>query len=78
MSTVSTSTRNRSFHNDPVPGTSQKYYYLDKMILHEFGHALGLGHFGTGIMNSYGFVITSSDRTRLEEMYENHTKNEGW
>ena len=71
-------TRYGPLHNKPVPGTSQKYYYLDKMLLHEFGHAFGLPHFGTGIMKAYGFSITSSDRDRLEEMYEIHTKDEGW
>jgi phosphotransferase system glucose/maltose/N-acetylglucosamine-specific IIC component len=33
---------------------------------------------GAGIMNGFGHVITSSDRTRLQKMCESHTKNEGW
>ncbi len=32
----------------------------------------------TEIMNGFGHVITSSNRTTLQKMYESHTKNEGW
>ena len=61
------------------------YLYVNAVILHELGHALGLPDFRSpttyrGIMRQDLSVpyMTTRDKDLLEKIYESHTPGEGW
>ena len=76
-------TGNSSIHGDKVPdGTNDTVYHAVKSaILHEFGHAVGLGHIpvypSQTIMNSGNDLTspTSLDRRHAKALYHGHSSH---
>ena len=66
-------------HNQPTGESyDERWKYIDRTVTHEFGHALGLEDIGyPGIMGTAN-EITSADIDRLREIYDGHTRGEGW
>ncbi len=72
----------REWHRD-----TNKYAYLPKTLMHEFGHALGLGHSPRGDVMSGGVQecgtppqsvsafcgLSTNDKNALKEIYRGHT-----
>ncbi len=60
----------------------ETYIYLLPIVLHEFGHTLGLWDYSPahdGVMSNKGYVLpTAADWNRLKELYKDHTANQGW
>ena len=51
------------------------YEYLPSVIMHEFGHVLGLGHGGGAtIMNGHHYLgtITETDKNAAKAIYQRH------
>ena len=59
----------RQFRDNPG-----KYEYLPAIIMHEFGHAIGLAHGGTGIMVGPhdDLNISTDDQDAAESIYQPH------
>ena len=64
-------------------GNGVRWVYLDAVVLHEFGHALGMKHWPktyVAVMqeNTNSAVMTQTDRDGLHSIYESHTSMKGW
>ncbi len=78
---------------DPVLGTMQNYLWVDRVVVHEFGHTYGLADRNSphsplfydknyrGIMGvgAKGVkTLFAADLAYITSVYETHTRNEGW
>jgi predicted Zn-dependent protease len=74
---------NRMLVTDPRTGNVVgEYYYIDPLMIHEFGHTLGLSDFGndptlkslTAIMENFhaNKTITAEDIAQLRAIYAVH------
>ena len=78
-------TRHESLHRQLDISSGLRWLYLDAVVLHEFGHTLGLpdvekpSHY-VGIMRKGvpTTEMTNYDRSLLRQLYESHTPGEGW
>ena len=77
-------TRNKDLHYEPHPDDSSvTLIYLDAIVLHEFGHALGMTHWPRSYKalmhpGTNSAVMTQTDRDGLHSIYESHTSMKGW
>ena len=55
-------------------GDRTRYEYLPAIVMHEFGHAIGLAHGGTGIMvwPHDDQSISSDDESAAQAIYQPH------
>ena len=58
-------------------GSPISWYYLDAVVLHEFGHPFGLKNSPHGVMSG-DHSIGADDRIKLKKIYEGHRDNPQW
>ena len=78
-------TPHERLHGDPAPD-NKVFIWVKAALVHEFGHAFGMGDLGSGerIMNGVwllydgGSRATAGDFATLKTIYKTHNRNHGW